>query len=102
MLQSEAGYIDARPRIRQLGESSLATHGRTIHWGHKRTKRHLGALSTLPPKADIERHDWHVRVVAISGLNAAQQTAFLFDPFPVSCQQVKSNRDRTTISLPSQ
>jgi len=24
--------------------------------GHKRTKRHHGAMSALPPKADIERH----------------------------------------------
>jgi hypothetical protein len=32
MLQSKAGYIDARPHIRQLDQSSLATHGRTIHW----------------------------------------------------------------------
>src|SRR6516225_6250229 len=32
-LQSKAGYIDARPHIRQLDESSLATHGRTIEWG---------------------------------------------------------------------
>ena len=36
MLQSEAGYIDARPHIRQLDQSSFATHGRTIHSGHKR------------------------------------------------------------------
>jgi hypothetical protein len=37
MLQSKAGYIDARPHIRQLDESSLATRGRTIHWGHTRS-----------------------------------------------------------------
>src|SRR5262245_48876734 len=44
-------------------KSSLATHGRTIHLGHKQTSgRHL-AMSALPPKADIERHDWHVRFV---------------------------------------
>jgi hypothetical protein len=36
MLQSEAGYIDARPHIRQLDQSSLATHGRTIHSGQSR------------------------------------------------------------------
>jgi hypothetical protein len=36
MLQSEAGYIDARPHIRQLDQSSLATHGRTIHLGQTR------------------------------------------------------------------
>src|SRR5262249_40846209 len=32
-LQSKAGYTDARPHIRQLDESSLAKHGRTIHRG---------------------------------------------------------------------
>src|SRR5262245_31719525 len=31
--------------------------------GHKQTKRHQVALSALPPKADIDRHDWHVRLV---------------------------------------
>jgi hypothetical protein len=36
-LQSEAGYIDARPHIRQLDESSLAMHGRTIHWVNRAT-----------------------------------------------------------------
>ena len=29
-LQSEAGYIDARPQTRST--NLLATHGRTIHW----------------------------------------------------------------------
>jgi hypothetical protein len=42
MLQSKAGYIDARPHIRQLDESSLATRGRTIQ-GHLRP-------IDLPPK----------------------------------------------------
>src|SRR5262245_22167416 len=31
--------------------------------GHKQTKRHYGAMSALPPKADIERRDGHVRFV---------------------------------------
>jgi hypothetical protein len=31
MLQSEAGYIDARPQP-PTRLNSLATHGRTIHW----------------------------------------------------------------------
>jgi hypothetical protein len=51
MLQSKAGYIDARPHIRQLDQSSLATHGRTIHSGHP---RHIGALSTLAPAMQEE------------------------------------------------
>ncbi|WP_459594319.1 hypothetical protein, partial [Bradyrhizobium diazoefficiens] len=33
MLQSKAGYIDARPH--HLIDEPLATHGRTIHSGHK-------------------------------------------------------------------
>ena len=33
-LQSEAGYIDARPKAKST--KLLATHGRTIHWGHPR------------------------------------------------------------------
>jgi hypothetical protein len=31
MLQSEAGYIDARP-LTTISTKTLATHGRTIHW----------------------------------------------------------------------
>src|SRR5262249_48904037 len=34
-----------------------------VRLGHKQTKRYYGAMSTLPPKADIERHDRHVRLV---------------------------------------
>jgi hypothetical protein len=33
--------------------------------GHKRTSRRPQAMSALPPKADIKRHDWHVRFVPI-------------------------------------
>src|SRR5262249_51142049 len=29
----------------------------------KLTQHHQGAMSALPPKADIERHVWHVRFV---------------------------------------
>src|SRR5215471_18081765 len=43
--------------------SLLATHGRTIHLGQKQTSRPAWTLSALPPKADIERHGWHVRFV---------------------------------------
>jgi len=32
MLQSEAGYIDARP-LTTISTKTLATHGRTIHSG---------------------------------------------------------------------
>src|SRR5262249_53062841 len=40
------------PHIRQLDESSLATHGRTIHLGHERTSPAYLAMSALPLKAD--------------------------------------------------
>jgi hypothetical protein len=35
-LQAEAGYIDARPQLPDR-RNPLATHGRTIHSGHKQT-----------------------------------------------------------------
>jgi hypothetical protein len=31
--------------------------------GQKQTSRPAWTLSALPPKADIERHDWHVCLV---------------------------------------
>jgi hypothetical protein len=31
--------------------------------GQKQTSLFAHAMSTLPPKADIERHDWHVCLV---------------------------------------
>jgi len=52
MLQSEAGYIDARPQ-RLDRRKPLATHGRTIHSGQTRTS------------ADVLRHD---RLTLESGL----------------------------------
>ena len=38
MLQSEAGYIDARP-LTTISTKTLATHGRTIHSGQKRAAK---------------------------------------------------------------
>src|SRR6516225_5133815 len=52
MLQHEAEYIDARP-LTTDSSNLLATHGRTIHLGHKRTFRSFRPMSALPPKADI-------------------------------------------------
>src|SRR5262249_29495018 len=49
-LQAKVGYIDARPHTSPTRRSLLATHGRTIHLGQKRTKRHLGAMSALCQK----------------------------------------------------
>jgi hypothetical protein len=42
MLQSKAGYIDARP-LTASSAKPLATHGRTIHWVSK-------ACGTTAPK----------------------------------------------------
>src|SRR5205807_2119543 len=39
MLQSEAGYIDARPHLPELTKP-LAPHGRTMHGSHWVTRRH--------------------------------------------------------------
>ena len=45
--------------------------------GHNRTKRHLGALPALPPKADIERHDWHVRFVPKADICSAAKSTLI-------------------------
>src|SRR5712664_2611539 len=54
MLQSKAGYIDARP-LTASSAKPLATHGRTIHWGQKRRLDHLPGASGLPRTTDIAR-----------------------------------------------
>ena len=59
MLQSKAGYIDARP-LTANSTNLLATHGRTIHWGQSAD---AGPRSALPPKAEVDRGDRHVRFV---------------------------------------
>jgi len=50
-LQSEAGYIDARPHLPELTKP-LAPHGRTIHLGQNENPPPEG-LCQLPPAADI-------------------------------------------------
>src|SRR5262245_8573043 len=62
MLQSEAGYIDARPHIRQLAEVLLtARPDHTL--GQERTSPAHLAMSALPLKADKAQTGWHVRFV---------------------------------------
>src|SRR5215831_14757246 len=39
--------------------------------GPKQAQRDRAAMSALPPKADIERHDWHVRFVPTADLCTA-------------------------------
>jgi hypothetical protein len=43
MLQSEAGYIDARP-LTTISTKTLATHGRTIHLGQARKRTRFEIL----------------------------------------------------------
>ncbi|QBP26296.1 hypothetical protein Bdiaspc4_39855 [Bradyrhizobium diazoefficiens] len=53
MLQSKAGYIDARPH--HLIDEPLATHGRTIHSGHLRPTWVIRSMSDLSPIATERR-----------------------------------------------
>jgi hypothetical protein len=53
MLQSKAGYIDARP-LTASSTKPLATHGRTIHWGQSRRSDCTPLTFGLPPKSHIE------------------------------------------------
>ena len=55
MLQSEAGYIDARP-LTTISTKTLATHGRTIHSGHEQPID--GGLDKFayPPIATVSLH----------------------------------------------
>src|SRR5262249_53688011 len=63
MLQSKAGYIDARP-LSPSRRNPLATHGRTIHWvkSGKAPPEHL--MSAHRIKADL---DLHINEYAPSG-----------------------------------
>src|ERR1700730_7069500 len=52
MLQSKAGYIDARP-LTASSAKPLATHGRTIHWVKLRNTQHEQMSSALHPTTDV-------------------------------------------------
>src|ERR1700726_3715890 len=52
MLQSKAGYIDARP-LTASSAKPLATRGRTIHWVKLRNTRNAQIFSALAPITDI-------------------------------------------------
>src|SRR6267142_3540352 len=62
MLQSKAGYIDARP-LTASSTKPLATHGRTIHSGQTRKSGDAITTSALPPTADIPESGCDVRKV---------------------------------------
>src|SRR5882762_7452016 len=59
MLQSKAGYIDARP-LTASSAKPLATHGRTIHLGQSRHLDRASLTSGLPRLTDIARVSRHV------------------------------------------
>src|SRR5882672_3970890 len=75
MLQSEAGYIDARP-LTASSAKPLATHGRTIHSGQ--TEKHSaradvfrfspknGRRFSTPPKHCADRMLWNVDRSSVS------------------------------------
>ena len=87
MLQSKAGYIDARP-LTASSANPLATHGRTIHRGHSRRFCDICATSALPLNSDIARCSWHVSKVPNSDIAGASRATekpteggFQFQPF---------------------
>jgi len=59
-LQSEAGYIDARPPTARL-TILLATHGRTIHSGQARRSRQCRSPSAHTSATDNARHSAALR-----------------------------------------
>src|SRR6266850_6797981 len=60
MLQSEAGYIDARP-LTASSAKPLATHGRTIHPGQIRKSGRATGQSALPSRTDVASRACQVR-----------------------------------------
>jgi hypothetical protein len=62
MLQSKAGYIDARP-LTANPTNLLATHGRTIHSGQSRRFGGQPPTSGLPLETDIFTAGRHVSKV---------------------------------------
>src|SRR5262249_36911 len=59
--------VQWRRRVSFLGRVYSLNKPHTSHWrstpAHKLTQGHDGAMSALPPKADIDRRDRHVRFV---------------------------------------
>src|SRR6516162_3165499 len=87
MLQHEAEYIDARP-LTTDSSNLLATHGRTIHLGQKRTSRYLHLMSALPPKVDIGTQLHDVRFVPKADICSAAIYDLLEQVLTYFCQQV--------------
>ncbi|SRR6266404_5763486 len=78
MLQSKAGYIDARP-LTASSAKPLATHGRTIHWGQTLHFDGRPASSDFTSTSDLSLHRANRRDVpkANVGVIIVRQ---LFDP----------------------
>ena len=68
MLQSKAGYIDARP-LTANSAKPLATHGRTIHLGQTRKSLSATVISRFCPEADIaaSSHCMEIEAAALPG-----------------------------------
>jgi len=72
MLQSKAGYIDARP-FTASSTNLLATRGRTIHWGQKR--RFDRRPTTSGPPGHSQRPSACLKMPIASFGTAAKQAA---------------------------
>jgi hypothetical protein len=51
------------PFFLAIAEGSQLTAASLSASGHKQTSRHPSPVSAWPPKADIARSHWHVRLV---------------------------------------
>jgi hypothetical protein len=63
VLQSKRPDTLMQDRLLPARRNPLATHGRTIHVGQKRSSEPRIAMSAMPPKADIQRLLFDVRFV---------------------------------------
>src|SRR5258705_9142904 len=77
MLQSKAGYIDARP-LTASSAKPLATHGRTIHWGQTQKSECATGQSALPSRTDIVSRACQVRKVLTADSRTATDSS-VFD-----------------------
>src|SRR5262245_783827 len=86
MLQSKAGYIDARP-LSPSRRNPLATDGRTIQLGHKRALSLHFRMSALPPEADIAERRCDV-LLSAGNRRAAKHTRERGEYAPTKAQSV--------------
>src|SRR6516162_11252305 len=60
----------------------------------KADQRHEGAMSALPPKADIKRHDWHVRFVPEAAVSRCSNTHAEFLTLPPARREAIAEQQR--------